>query len=58
MLTAKENGKALIQEGFTEEGLFVKFIYSNRNEEKAGNMEDRPKNQKKVTYVEKVTPVA
>lgn len=50
MLTSRNTGRILIEEGFAEDNLFIKFIYSNRNEERSSN-DDRPKNQKKVTYV-------
>jgi hypothetical protein len=50
VLTSRHMGRVLIEEGFSEDNLFIKFIYSNRNEEKSAN-DDRPKNQKKVTYV-------
>lgn len=53
MLTTKEVGRMLIEDGFTECNLFFKFIYSSLNDK---NTDDRaPKTQKKVTYVEKTT---
>ena len=53
VLTTKETGSILIEDGFTEGNLFFKFIYSSLNDK---NADDRtPKAQKKVTYVEKTT---
>ena len=48
VLVLTENGKQLIQEGINLSNSFIKFIYSNRNEEK----NNKPnKLQKTVTYV-------
>jgi hypothetical protein len=32
VLTSRHVGRMLIEEGFSEDSLFIKFIYSNRNE--------------------------
>jgi hypothetical protein len=32
VLTTKEIGRRLIEEGYSEQDLFIKFIYSSRNE--------------------------
>lgn len=52
--TDYDNARTLIQEGLNQDDIFIKFIYSNKNDGKQSQHEEKPlKLQKKVTYVQK-----
>ena len=54
VLTDYSTAKDLIIDGILKDDIFIRFIYSNKNEDKQGTYESKTnKMQKKVTYIEK-----
>jgi hypothetical protein len=52
VLTDYDSARRLIVDGLIKDNLLVRFVYSNKNEEKNSPVE-KPKFEKKVTYKEK-----
>ena len=51
VLASYQTAKLLITDGLVKDDIAIRFIYSNKNEARWNLFDEKPKFQKKVTYV-------